>query len=467
MGKAHLMNPFPEALRMSTTASEDFKSKILEQKRYVDKTQILIPLLQVNHETTFFLRPRRFGKTLMLSMLHYYLEDTRDLSLNAENRKLFEGMKIMQAGSFYTSQMTSYPVIHLTFQDIKGDTFEDAYGILVNLIQQTYDEYQNILDSGDLSNEEKRYFQRVLTGQDPVTWEDASIADYRLSLMMLTSFLRKAYGKRTVVLIDDYDVPLEKAYHAGYYHEMLGVIGDMFLSVFKTNSENLQFAVVTGCLRIARESICSELNNLTFNTVLSYQESDVLGFTEDEVLDLLQENGLAGRMEDVKAWYDGYIFGKTVIYNPWSIIKFIENVKAGDPAEPRMHWENTSGNDILSKLAADGSRAVKDKVERLMRGETIQFAFSKDMALPDISYQNDSIFNIMLSTGYLTATSSDGKLVTAKIPNKENETMFEDRHKTRLDRHIRQSFDVQSMYEAIRKGNAKGAESFQAILKKR
>ncbi|MBQ9008414.1 MAG: AAA family ATPase [Clostridia bacterium] len=466
MDQIRSQNAFPEELRKTTTASEDFKKNLLSCKRYVDKTQVLIPLLEDSHETTFFLRPRRFGKTLTLSMLRYYLEDTRDEALNAENRKLFEGMKIMHAGAFYTSKMTSFPVINLTFQGIKGNTFEEAYGALVRLIQRLYNEHQDVLDSERLSKVEKKYFQQVWTGQDPVTSEKTSIEDYTLSLKHLTLFLRKVYGKRTVVLIDEYDVPLEKAYQGEYYPKMINVISSLLQNVLKTNSENLQFAVVTGCLRIAKESIYTGLNNPDINTVMSYQDSDVFGFTEDEVQELLKENGLVERIEDVKSWYDGYIFGKTVIYNPWSVIKFIENAKAGDPAEPREHWGNTSSNDILRELAANGSRAVKDKVEQLLRGETIQFAFSEHIVYSEISYQDDNIFNIMLSTGYLTATSFDGKMVTAKIPNKEVETIFEDQIKAWFDGHVRQSLDVQRLYQAIRKGDVDGAMEFQTILKK-
>lgn len=457
---------FPDEMMDTTTASEDFKSNILEKKRYVDKTQILISLLQRRHETTFFLRPRRFGKTLTLSMLRYYLEDTRDEALNAENRKLFEGMKIMQAGSFYTSQMTSFPVIHMTFQGIKGKSFDVAYGILVRQIQMIYNKYQDILDSEQLSEVEKEYFRRIWTGRDSVTAEKTSESDYILSLNYLTLFLRKVYGKRTVVLIDEYDVPLEKAYQRDYYPEMVNVISGLLQNVLKTNSENLQFAVLTGCLRIAKESIYTGLNNPEINTVMSYEESDAFGFTEEEVLELLRENGLEERMDDVKAWYDGYIFGKTVIYNPWSVIKFIEKAKAGNPVALQEYWGNTSGNEILRQLAAEGSREVKDKVENLMGGETISFAYSDHIVYSEINCRDDDIFNIMLNTGYLTAVSFDGKLVKAKIPNKEVKTIFEDQISSWFDGHVKQSFDVQSMYQAIRKGDSDGAAAFQAILKK-
>jgi hypothetical protein len=199
---------------------------------------------------------------------------------------------------------------------------------------------------------------------------------------------------------------------------------------------------------------------------MSNRESDVFGFTEDEVQQLLIENGLSDRMEDVKAWYDGYIFGNTVIYNPWSVIMFIENVKEGEKNEPQEHWGNTSGNDIVRELAAKGSRTVKDKVESLMRGEEIRFAFSEYIASSEISYQDDNVFIIMLHTGYLTATSFEGRQVTARIPNKEVATIFENQIRTWFDGHVREAFNVNAMYQAMRKGNSDGAAALQSILKK-
>lgn len=334
--------------------------------------------------------------------------------------------------------------------------------MLISQIQDIYDQYHDILRSDKLTKVNKRYFQRVWTGEDPETGKFASVTDYKKSLKNLTLFLRMVYGKRTVLLIDEYDVPLEKACQGGYSSEMADVIGGMLQSVLKTNSENLQFAVVTGCLRISGESIFERLNSHAFNTVLSYGENDVIGFTWDEVQELLEENGLAGREADVRDWYEGYHFGETVIYNPWSVIKFIENAKAGDPTEPRTHWGSTSSNDILRDLAAEGSRAVKDRVEQLMRGETIQFDFTEYMACSEISCRDEGIFNLLLNTGYLTATSFDGKVVRAKIPNKEVKTLFEDQIKAWFDRHVRQSFDVEGLYQAIREGDADG---IQAMLK--
>ena len=467
MNQIYSMSAFPQEFAETTTASEDFKKNILAQKQYVDKTQILIPLLRLKHETTFFLRPRRFGKTLTLSMLRYYLEDTRDEALNAENRKLFEGMKIMQAGSFYTDQMTSYPVIHITFQTVKSEkSFEDAYGQLKNVILKAYQAHRYVLESEVLFQEDRDYIERILKGIDPRTGKETGVSDYKVSLQNLTEYLRRMHGKRTVVLIDEYDVPLEKAYQGGYYPEMIDVISGMLQNVLKTNSENLQFAVVTGCLRIAKESIYTGLNNPYINTVMSNRESDVFGFTEDEVQQLLIENGLSDRMEDVKAWYDGYIFGNTVIYNPWSVIMFIENVKGGEKNEPQEHWGNTSGNDIVRELAAKGSRTVKDKVESLMRGEEIRFVFSEHIVYSEISYQDDNIFNIMLHTGYLTATSFEGRQVTARIPNKEVATIFEEQIRTWFDGHVKEAFNGNAMYQAMRKGNSDGAAALQSILKK-
>ena len=243
---------FNKNMKKSTsTASEDFKKNLLNGKRYVDKTEILVPLLDGDHETTFFLRPRRFGKTLTLSMIKYFVEDTGDPALNEENRALFQGMKIMVHGERFTEYMTSFPVIHITMQTITGNSFENAYRSLKYVIQRLYDNNSNIMESDSLSTPNKYFFQRILNNEDE-SGNKATDSDYHDSLKMLTKFIRDVSGKKVIVLIDEYDVPLEKAYRNGYYRQMVNIIGPMLQNTLKTNSENLQFAVVTGCLRIAK-----------------------------------------------------------------------------------------------------------------------------------------------------------------------------------------------------------------------
>ena len=442
------------AVKGTTTASEDFKKNILSNKRYVDKTQLLIPLLRGDHETTFFLRPRRFGKTLTLSMIRYYVEDTRQEEENAQNRQLFAGMKILSAGEFYTRQMTAYPVINLTFQAVKDEqSFEGAYDALVAQIQDEYERHAWLLESDGLTERNRLYFRRIMMGIDERSGKQTPVTDYRLSLKRLSEFLRKGTGKKAVILIDEYDVPLEKAHQGGYYKEMVNVISPLLQNALKTNSENLQFGVVTGCLRIAKESIYTGLNNPAVNTVLSDAMSDVIGFTEEETRQLLADSGFAAHFAEVKEWYDGYRFGQSRIYNPWSVIRHIEELSSNPSARPGAHWAGTSENAIIRELAAKGTLDVKEKVEAAMRGDAVTFTGRDNIVYAELDYHDDNVFNVMLHAGYLTAVSSDGDTVTAVIPNREVHKIFTDEVKSWFEDTLK-TFDPRKIYTAMERGDA-------------
>ena len=446
------MRMWLEEEKMTYTASEDFKSNQEGGFRYVDKTELLIPLLDRRHETTFFLRPRRFGKTLTLSMIRRFVEDTRDESLNAENRELFRGLKIMDAGEKYTRQMTSYSVINLTLQSVKGGSFEVAQGVLRSIIKDAYGEKSYLLNSPALDEEEKQYFQRIRRGRDAEGQETAR-DDYLLSLKKLTEFLRKDSGKRAVVLIDEYDVPLEKAYQDGYYPDMISLIGPLLQNVLKTNSENLQFAVITGCLRLAKEGIYTGLNNPDINTVLLSGKNDAIGFTEEETRKLLTDSGVGNHYQQVKDWYDGYRFGNTVIYNPWSVIKFIEDLNADPKSPPLTYWANTSGNAIIRELAERADEETRDKIERAMQGEEISFALRDNIVYDELYNDPDNVLNVMLYTGYLTTVSFDGETILARIPNREVHKIYRDQIRSWFRESIR-TFDIRLLYDAMERGDA-------------
>ena len=450
------MKMWLEEEKTTYTASEDFKKNLEGGFRYVDKTELLIPLLDVKHETTFFLRPRRFGKTLTLSMIRRFVEDTRDEAMNSENRELFRGLKIMEAGEKYTRQMTSYPVINITLQTVKGSTFDVAWPALRNLIRDLYNDKSYLLESDTLTDIDKLYYRQILSGFDD-QGNRISLADYQQSLKQLTYFLRKASGKRTVVLIDEYDVPLEHAYSKGYYPEMVSVIGPLLQNVLKTNSENLQFAVITGCLRIAKEGIYTGLNNPAVNTVLSHRGSDAIGFTEEEVRKLLQDSGVGDHFEQVREWYDGYRFGNTVIYNPWSVIQFIEDLNANPAAPPLTYWANTSGNAIIRELAERADEDTREKIERAMQGEEISFQLRDNIVYNELYKDPHNVLNVMLSAGYLTATSFDGEMIQARIPNREVLKIYRDQISDWFRESVK-TFDVRSLYQALEQGNAAQAE---------
>ncbi|MBQ9252805.1 MAG: AAA family ATPase [Clostridia bacterium] len=447
---------FPESEKKTTTASEDFKSNVKDGFRYVDKTGILIPLLNREHETTFFLRPRRFGKTLTLSMIRYFVEDTRDEKLNAENRELFQGLNILAAGEKYIQQMTSYPVINLTLQTVKDLKLKDAIEILEGVIQDEYNEKSYLLNSDALTDTDKSYFRRILDGYDP-RGKKTSRADYKRSLKKLTEFLRKDSGRKAVVLIDEYDVPLESAYQNGYYRQMVNMVGPLLQNVLKSNSVNLQFAVVTGCLRIAKEGIYTGLNNLEVNTVLSDHLSEAIGFTDEEVKKLLMDSGFPERYQQVKDWYDGYRFGESTIYNPWSVIKHIEALSANAERKPQAHWANTSENAIIRELVEPVDSETREKMDRLMQGGEICFKFRDDIVYNELYDDPANVLNVMLSAGYLTATAFDGRNVTARIPNREVLQIFEDQISGWFNESIK-SFDVKGLYAAMEKGNTERIE---------
>ncbi len=450
------MRMWLEEEKMTYTASEDFKKNQEGGFRYVDKTELLIPLLGGAHETTFFLRPRRFGKTLTLSMICRFVEDTRDEKLNAENRDLFRGLKIMEAGEKYTRQMTSYPVINLTLQSVKGGSFRVAWDVLQRIIQDLYNDKVYLLDSPALTDTEKDYYRRVWCGVDR-QGEKTPVADYLISLRQMTGFLRKDSGKRAVVLIDEYDVPLEKAYQDGYYQEMVSIVGPLLQNALKTNSTNLQFAVVTGCLRIAKEGIYTGLNNPEVNTVLSHRGSDAIGFTEEETRKLLSDSGVGDHFEQVREWYDGYRFGDAVIYNPWSVIKFIEDLNANPAAPPLTYWANTSSNAIIRELAERADEGTKAKIEQVMQGKEISFALRDNIVYSELYNDPDNVLNVMLFAGYLTATSFDGKDICARIPNREVLRIYQDQIGDWFRESVK-TFDVQSFYAAMEQGDAARAE---------
>lgn len=440
----------------TNTASEDFKKNQTAGYRYVDKTALLVPLLRGDHESTFFLRPRRFGKTLTLSMIHYFMEDTRDENLNAENRSLFQGLKIMEMGERYTSQMTNYPVVHLTMQSIGGRNYKDAYKSLQEMLREIFKEKSWILESNVLDSQDRIYYERMSMDRKE-RGEDLDPVDVKFSLKRLTAFLRMVTGKRPVVLIDEYDVPLEKAYRNGYYRQMVDIIGPMLQNVLKTNSVNLQFAVVTGCLRIAKEGIYTGLNNPEINSVLTRGENDIIGFTDEEVRQFLTDSGYKDHYEECRAWYDGYLFGRSHIYNPWSVIKYIEDLRRDVHSPPALHWAGTSENAILRELAERADEETREKAEQLVLGEEITFALRNDIVYDDLFQSADNVFNVMLATGYITATQYDATTVRARIPNREVRQIF----KQKFGEWFRESaktFDVKGLYACMERGDAERVE---------
>ena len=280
------------------------------------------------------------------------------------------------------------------------------------------------------------------------------------SLKRLTEFLRKGSGKRAVVLIDEYDVPFENAYANGYSRQMASVIGPMLQNVLKTNSENLQFAVVTGCLRIAKEGIYTGLNNPDINTVLSVRGGDAIGFTEEETRKLLEDSGAGTFAGQVREWYRGYQFGNAVIYNPWSVIKFIEDKNASPNAPPLAYWAGTSGNAIIRELAEKADQNTRDMIEQVMQGGEISFSFQDNIVFDELFEKPENALNVLLPAGYLTATHFDGETIQARIPNKEVHRIYREQIRDWFRQKVK-TFDVHALYHAMEEGNV---DRMQEIL---
>ncbi len=428
---------------------DDFKKIIVNDYYYVDKTNFIKELLDLRGEVNLFTRPRRFGKTLNLSMLQYYFEDTQDPAENAANRRLFAGLRIMDAGEMYLSHMGQYPVINLTLKSAKQRTFDSACFKLKEEIAGEFKRHRSVL-TGDLLNEnEKRLFRQLAD-------QRADYDEYSGSLKFLSSCLYKATGKPTIILIDEYDVPLENAWFAGFYEEMVSFIRSLFESSLKTN-KCLNFAVITGCLRISKESIFTGLNHLKIISVLDRKYSENFGFTHEEVKDMIAYYGHESRYEDVEKWYDGYTFGDIKVYNPWSVIYFMDDLNAYEAAFPRPYWVNTSSSDIIRNMISRSNRETKDQIEALINGEGIEFAVREEITYADIDENGDNLWNFLYFTGYLTkaAERMEGRtiLLTAVIPNDELKSVYERVVMGWFEEKMRKH-DFHNLYQAMENGDA-------------
>ena len=388
---------------------DSFKKLISENLYYVDKTLIIKDILDRKSQVNLFTRPRRFGKTLTLSMLQTFFENTKD------NRDFFEGLKIMDAGEEYISHMGKYPVIRLSLKSAKQPSFKMAYDSILDEIAKEFKRYAEILESSKLLDSEKKQYYRIME-------KTAGDIEYAKALEYLSSCLTKVYEQDTIILIDEYDVPLENAYFTGFYQEMIGFLRSLFESALKTN-ENLKLAVVTGCLRISRESIFTGLNNLEIHSVMDQDYAEHFGFIPSEVRQMLEYYQLQGKRDELKEWYDGYLFGRTEVYNPWSVINYIKTAKAGGMAYPKPYWSNTSSNSIVRELVERADSTVKQEIENLLVGEAIEKFVQEDITYEDIYKTQDNLWSFLFFTGYLKKVGEcfreDKIYLKMAIPNLE------------------------------------------------
>ena len=390
--------------------------KIIEQNfYYIDKTSMIAELLQSWGEVNLFTRPRRFGKTLNMSMLKCFFEI-------GCKRELFDGLQISQERELCREYMGQFPVISISLKGIEGMKYQDAVAAVKNVLGMEAMRFSFLLDSERLTEEEKELYQGFTVVKNGCfTMADEMIP---VSLKNLSMLLHKHYGKQVILLIDEYDVPLDKAFQYGYYDEMVSLIRSLFGNVLKTNP-NLYFAVLTGCLRIAKESIFTGLNNFNVLSITNVQFDEFFGFTDREVRDLLEYFGLSEHYETIKEWYDGYQFGKKAVYCPWDVISYCKNLCADPEALPEDYWSNTSSNSIVRRFIDKSNKQTKDEIEQLIAGESIVKEIRQELTYNEFDKSVGHLWSVLFTTGYLTQKGRlDSKRYRLAIPNREIRELF-------------------------------------------
>ena len=437
---------------------EFYKKIIDEAYYYVDKTLMIKELLDRQSYVSLFTRPRRFGKTLALDMLKTFFEKELDEVGNVlDNRRYFDGMKIMSAGEKYISNMGQYPVIFLSLKSTKQADMATAVWMLKKQIAGEYIRHQYVLSSDHLMEPEKELYHKVISMTD----DNRVYAD---AIAFLSKCLAKYHRQKVILLIDEYDVPLENAYFAGFYQEMTAFVRSVMESALKTN-EDLKFAVITGCLRVSRESIFTGLNNLNVISILSDSFAECFGFTRVEVADLLTYYELEDKAEEVQEWYDGYLFGKTEVYNPWSVTSYLNGIIADKIEYPRPYWANTSSNGIIRELIENAGEVVRAELEDLMSQKSIVKPIHEDITYEDMNSSSDNLWNFLLLTGYLKVVDSyfDGMQahIMMAVPNREVRYIYERNIMEWLKKRSRM-VDFTDMYHAMLEGDA---DAFENLLR--
>ncbi len=442
---------------------DNFEMLITRGYYFIDKTKMVQELVDKKGLVNLFTRPRRFGKTLNMSMLQYFFEDARDRNGNKQdNTYLFEGLQIMQAGEKYLAFMGQYPVINLSLKSGKQPDFKLAYEALCEEIAREYNRHYFVCESDALLPSEKEKYISILA-------QKAQRGEFNTSLQFLSQCLEKYYGKKAIILLDEYDVPLENAFMRGFYNEMIDFIRSLFESAFKTNS-SLEFAVLTGCLRISKESIFTGMNNLEIISILNKNYDEYFGFTEEEIKKICIDYKIESKYDLMKEWYNGYIFGSVNVYNPWSIIRFVKDMKADENAFPSSYWANTSSNSIVRKMIERADDDTKEEIEALIEGKTIEKPIHEDITYDEVYKTMDNLWNFMFFTGYFKKISermddnTQQHYAELMIPNKEVKYIFRTKILSWFQEKIEEK-DLSLLYTAlVNKNVAVFEEELNALL---
>ena len=416
---------------------------------YVDKTGLIKTLLENPGKVNLFTRPRRFGKTLNMSMLKYFFEAGSDV-MPFNNGLLFDGLEISNEKELCKKYMGKFPVISITLKGATGERFEDAKVMLRRIIGKEAMRFRFLLKSDRIDDAERSQYEALVSMDNTgaFTMSDELLKD---SLQTLSQLLQRHYGQSVIMLIDEYDVPLDKAYQLGYYDSMVELVRILFGNAFKTN-DSLNFAVLTGCLRISKESIFTGLNNFKVYTVKDVRYKEFFGFTDVEVRQMLEYYGFSDQYDAVKEWYDGYLFGNLGIYCPWDVINYCGDLRDGSVTEPQNYWVNTSSNDIIRRFLSRADATTRDEIELLINGGHVKKMVHQELTYRDLDSDIDNLWSILFTTGYLTQDGEDEEGISfLAIPNREIRWIYvqqirkwfkdESRKDTRKLENLRRAFE--------------------------
>ena len=429
---------------------ENFEEIRRNQYYYIDKTKLIEQLFDSLGKVSLFTRPRRFGKTLNMSMLKSFFEIGTDPSL-------FDGLYISKNQDLCKQHLGQYPVIFLSLKGVEGLSFSEARRRCIQLIKREAERFYVLKDSQRLLDIDKIKYCQLLEMQDRPEEVDIIMS----SIKTLSDLLYKQYGKKVVILIDEYDVPLDKAFQYGYYREMLHFIRGLLGEVLKTN-DSLAFAVLTGCLRVSKESIITGLNNFKILSITDTRFDEQFGFTDTEVRTLLSDYQMEDRFAEVKEWYDGYHFGNADVYCPWDVVNFVDRAKDDREARPEAYWINTSGNDLVKRFIDKANKTTKSEIERLINGEAIEKELRLELTYEEIDQSIENLWSVLFTTGYLTQTGrpKDGayRLI---IPNREVQEFFRLQINEWFKKSIFSNTEcLTAFWKAFEEGDTEGVEQY-------
>lgn len=425
---------------------ENFEELQKEEFYYVDKTNLIRDLLMQWSKVNLFTRPRRFGKSLNMSMLKYFFEPGGD-------KEIFKKLAISGETEICEKYMGKFPVVSISLKGINGESYEKACAMAVQVIQSEARRFQYLLESERLTAYEKKVFASLLQAD---MGEDLLCS----SLKIMSELLEKHHGCKVILLIDEYDVPLAKAFERGYYDQMVIFIRNMFEYALKTN-DSLKFAVLTGCMRISKESIFTGLNNIKVLSVADVQFDEYFGFTDQEVKDMLDYYGFSDRYDEVKEWYDGYQFGNVGVYCPWDVINYCDTLKADPDAQPRNYWLNTSSNEAVRRFIRESDHAAtRREIENLVAGEAITKEIHQELTYKDMYDSIDNLWSVLFTTGYLTQRGKpDGDNFRLVIPNVEIRKIFTSQIMELFKESVPKNGEaLRNFCQALRNGDAKSVE---------